>query len=91
MPYSSPYNHQIICDLDLMGLGASWDIYSLNGAGVRYEYKTAISEEEFRKGREKWLTFFLKRDRIYSTDLFYDRYEKNARNNLERELAQITQ
>jgi len=79
-------NHSFILDLDLESLGKSWDLYALNGNALRYEYRSKFTTKEVRMGRKKWLTFFLSRNSIYSTELFYDKYEIVARENLTRDL-----
>jgi predicted metal-dependent HD superfamily phosphohydrolase len=41
------------------------------------------------RGREAVLMMFLQRDRIYSSEPFYDALERQARNNLQSELCRL--
>ena len=43
----------------------------------------------YRAGRRRVLGEFLARPRLYSTDYFYSRYERQARENLSRTLARL--
>lgn len=72
-------------DADLSILGESWETYTAYLKNVRKEY--AIYPDLFYKpGRKKVLAHFLEMDRIYKTDYFFDKLEKQARENLKREL-----
>jgi len=55
---------------------------------IRSEYSW-VPEDAFVKGRSAILSSFLSRPRIYSTDFFYGKYEKTARENLARSISQL--
>ncbi len=74
-----------LMDIDLAILGKSqleFDTYEKN---IRKEY-SHFSEEEYRKGRKIVLQKFLNRTHIYSTDFFRNKYELQARENLQRSI-----
>ena len=73
----------VVLDVDLASLGFSWEKFKGNGESIREEYKF-VPDEVFWPKRKEILTNFLNRPRIYYTEHFRDKYEKQARNNLER-------
>lgn len=56
---------------------------------IRAEY-SHVSNEDFKKGRTAVLNKFLKRNSIYFTNYFKDKYEKQAINNLERSVEKLS-
>ena len=73
-------------DADLAILGSPRDRYAEYREAIRREY-AFFSDDEFRERRRAFLDRFLTRRRIYLTDTMRDRYESNARANIEWELA----
>lgn len=89
----STKKHQPICeqaelvlDLDLAILGTKPDIYSAYVENIKAEYAQHISEEVFRAGRSQFLKTFLMRDTLFFTAWGKDKFETQARANLQREL-----
>ena len=81
-------DERYIVDIDLSILGkpiSEFDEYEQN---IRKEYAW-VAKKEFRDGRSKILKAFLNRERIYATDFFYEKYEKTARENLERSIKKL--
>ena len=79
---------RILVDVDLAILGqpeAEYDGYE-QGIGVEY---SAVPEPLFKAGRAAVLRSLLERPRIYGTDLFLERYEAQARQNLGRSLQSL--
>ena len=74
----------LIRDLDLEGLGASWEVYLHNSFLIRQEYPN-ISIDEFCKGRKEFIKHILSFEKIYSTP-YFEHLEEKARANLKREL-----
>lgn len=74
-------------DLDLAILGSSPEAYSAYVKNVKAEYTHYISEEVFDAGRAQFLRNFLMRDTLFFTPWGKDKFEKQARVNLESELA----
>ncbi len=77
----------IILDADLAILGAPPAAYDLYAQAIRQEF-AHVPEAEYKEGRAAILTYFLNRERIYHTDLFFNDLEGQARRNLGRELSQ---
>lgn len=93
-------NHQIIAtkshefsdsdtnyftDADLSILGKSWETYSEYFQQIRKEYKI-YPDFIYNPGRKKALHHFLKMDRIFKTEYFFEKYEIQARENLQKEV-----
>ena len=75
-------------DIDLAGFGEESKIFKINSDNVRKEY-SHISDEVYVPARIDILNTFLKRERIYLTDFFYNRYEKRARENIINEIKSL--
>lgn len=72
-------------DADLSVLGQSWKTYTLYYKNVRKEY-AIYPTFIYNPGRKKVLNHFLSMDRIFKTDFFYNKFETQAKQNLQREL-----
>lgn len=72
-------------DADLSILGQSWEIYTTYYKNVRKEYSIYPSLV-YNPGRKKVLNHFLKIDRIFKTDIFYRKFEAQAKENLQKEI-----
>ncbi len=77
---------QLLLDLDLASLGASWEIFQENSDQIRQEY-IHVPDKDFREGRKLFLQEMLDRSRIYGTNFWYDKLEHHARNNIKRSLG----
>ncbi|MFA0960497.1 hypothetical protein AB9P05_01695 [Roseivirga sp. BDSF3-8] len=77
-----------LLDADLAILGASPVAYHDYTRKVRKEY-SIYPGFMYKRGRRKVLKHFLQMSRIFKTDHFYQRYEKQARENLARELTSL--
>ena len=75
----------IFIDADLSILGQDWDLYSQYYKNVRKEY-SVYPDFLYNPGRKKVLEHFITMQRIFKTDLFFERFEKKAKINLEKEL-----
>lgn len=78
-----------LLDIDLSILGASWENYQKYFQGVRKEYKM-YPVLLYRPGRKKVLKHFLEMDHIYKTDVFRNKFESKAKENLKRELEKLS-
>lgn len=74
----------ILLDLDLGILGSAWPDYETYTRQIRKEYRV-YPNILYRKGRRKALEHFLSRPVIYQTPEFFDQYESQARQNLQKE------
>ncbi|WP_294674955.1 hypothetical protein [uncultured Fluviicola sp.] len=72
-------------DADLSILGQDWETYLAYAENVRKEY-AVFPDAVYNPGRTRVLKHFLQMDRIFKTDYFYDRLEKQAKENMQREL-----
>ncbi len=72
-----------LLDIDLSIFGRSWNRVSEYERQIRSEYDW-VDEATYRTKRREILEAFLARPHIYLTDLFRDRFEKTARENLAR-------
>jgi len=72
-------------DLDLSILGASWPSYQQYAAQIRQEYQH-VPSQLYQQGRSQVLEKFLERETIFYSKIFQERYEKQARENMQREI-----
>jgi predicted metal-dependent HD superfamily phosphohydrolase len=79
---------EILVDVDLSILGAAPERFDEYEHQVREEYAW-VPDFLFRRKRTAILKEFLARPRIFSSALFHDRYERQARSNIERSLGQL--
>lgn len=75
-----------VCDADLSGMGADWDAYVDNIAGLRVEFPQ-LDAEQWSHGRSRFLVKFLQRDWLFNTWQARHLWEDKARANMVRELA----
>jgi len=77
-----------LTDADLAILGKTPYEYQLYSENVRKEY-TIYPDFMYTPGRKKVLQHFLDMERIFKTDHFFNKYEKQARLNLANELQEL--
>lgn len=73
--------NELFLDADLSILGSSPKEYQQYSQKVRKEY-AIYDEVTYAKGRAKALKIFLEKEKIYESQYFYDKYEKQARDNI---------
>lgn len=73
-------------DADLSVLGQDWDNYSIYYKNIRKEY-SIYPDLVYNPRRRKVLNHFMEMDRIYKTDFFYNKYEVQAKLNLQKEMG----
>jgi predicted metal-dependent HD superfamily phosphohydrolase len=78
----------LVVDVDLPILGSPPDAYERYEAAVRREYKW-VPAFVFRRKRREILESFLRRDAIFLTEPFFERYESQARSNLSRACSKL--
>jgi len=74
-----------LLDADLAILGKDWKIYEQYTQQIRKEY-SIYPDLLYNPGRKKVLIHLLEFDEIFKTDYFKEKYEKIARENIEREI-----
>lgn len=72
-------------DADLSVLGQNWETYSMYYKNVRKEY-SIYPDFVYNPGRKKVLNHFLSMDKIFKTDFFYKKYERQAKQNIQKEI-----
>jgi predicted metal-dependent HD superfamily phosphohydrolase len=80
---------QIVADIDLSILGREPIEFDNYDRAIRSEYQW-VPERQYREARARILRGFVNRRSIYQTDYFQTRYEHQARVNLERAIARLT-
>lgn len=78
----------LLLDMDLSILGARPDLFDAYEAAVRREYAW-VEEPLWVAGRGAVLKSFLDREHIFHTDVFRDRFETQARENLARSIEAL--
>ena len=78
----------LLLDMDLSILGAEADEYEEYSIQIRKEY-AVFPDALYIPGRKKVLQHFLQKERIFKTDLYFNRLEHKARQNLKKELEQL--
>lgn len=78
-----------LIDFDLAVLGGKWDDYQNYYIGARKEYKI-YPDFLYKPGRKKVLEHIIEMKNIYKTDEFRSKFEKKAKENLMRELAELS-
>ncbi|UCI05371.1 hypothetical protein [Mesorhizobium sp. B1-1-8] len=78
----------LLLDMDLSILGAEPDAFDAYETAVRREYGW-VEEPMWRAGRAAVLRNFLGRAQIFHTAEFQARFERKARQNMERSLAKL--
>ena len=79
---------RVVLDVDLAILGRPPREFAAYEAGIRAEY-SFLPDQDYRKGRRQVLESFLRRPLIYRTELFRERYERQARSNIQESLARF--
>lgn len=84
------YNDErLVCDIDLASFGCEWDIFLGFSDAVKAEFTG--SEEDYSRREQLFLHSMLQRPKIFLTDFFNQRYEEQARENIQRLLTQLNQ
>ncbi len=79
----------LFVDIDLVVLGQKPEVFDAYEEQIRREHQH-LSDETFREERLGKLRKLLARNSIYITDFFYNRYEEQARENLERSVTALS-
>jgi predicted metal-dependent HD superfamily phosphohydrolase len=87
-PPSDP-DQQFICDIDLASFGCPWECFMRDSSNVKAEFSGP--EEDYYRGKKAFLQAMLARPRIFLTDFFNARYERQARDNIARLLDLLDQ
>lgn len=85
---SSDPDINLFTDADLSILGAPWETYLEYCKQVRKEY-SIYPDLMYNPGRKKALEHFLQMERIFKTDAFSEKYETQARKNMQQEITEV--
>lgn len=77
--------HFLDCDMAI--LGACADTFDAYDRGIAAEYEGVLPSVVFRFNRRRFLKSLLRRDRIFLSEYFHERYDAIARENIERALG----
>ncbi|HMV80583.1 MAG TPA: hypothetical protein PK683_01680 [Leptospiraceae bacterium] len=88
IPVPETEEMKLFLDLDLKILGANDERYEEYKKEVRSEYSW-VPEETYRKERANVMKYFLKRDRIYFTEMMHQKFDAQARKNLKQEIEEL--
>ena len=78
---------KIMVDIDLRGLATeTFEEFAETTRKVRAEYGH-LTDLEWERGRSQFYRKMLYHSRIFYTDLFHEKYEESARNNLRQALS----
>lgn len=80
---------QIFLDADMAIIGASEDVYERYTDKIKKEFAN-VPRSLYQQGRKRFIENTLKAERIFRTDYFFSRYEKQARINLKKELQKLS-
>jgi predicted metal-dependent HD superfamily phosphohydrolase len=83
------FETNLFTDADLSILGADPETYKAYSKQIRLEY-SIYPDMMYNPGRKKVLTHFIHMDNVYKTNDFAERYEQNAKANLQTELNSLT-
>lgn len=78
----------LFTDADLAILGVEPEVYQNYAAAIRQEYDV-FPDPIYIPGRKKVLLHFLKMERLFKTDYFFQKYEEKARINIENEFKSL--
>ena len=87
-PHPLDIDMNLVTDIDLSSLGSPAEVFDRNGENIRREY-LCVPREEFDRKLAERLKKFLDRPRIYYTNFFRQKYEAQARSNLQRTLRNL--
>ena len=76
-------NEAYVLDIDLASIGLPWEEFNRDNEALRAEVPR-IHDNLYYEGKVSFLSSLLAREKIYCTPYFYDKYEAQARGNIEQ-------
>ena len=76
-----------VTDIDLSSFALPWSDFDRDNKDLREE-QSDVSDEFYYPAKVRFLTLLSNRSRIFRTDFFHERFEAQARQNIERYLAE---
>jgi len=87
-PLIDHHDNKLFLDLDLAILATDSKTYNDYAKAIREEY-SIFPDELYNAGRKQVLNSFLEKDNIYFTSFFQERFESEARKNIESEVKKL--
>lgn len=79
---------KLFLDIDMYIFSENFEKYSENIDKIRMEF-ALFNDEDWKKGRLDFLKRINKRKRIYYTDIFNNKFEKVARENIKKDIEKM--
>jgi len=79
-----PEGSDLVMDLDLSHFAREEEVFLYADQLVKEEFVPVVGEEEYEKGRIEFFQTLLARKSIFRTDLFKEKFEAKARENIEK-------
>ena len=76
-----------ITDIDLSGFALPWEEFCRDNDSLREEQR-GLSDASYQASTQRFLVNLYARSRIFRTDFFHELYEAQARDNIQRYLAE---
>lgn len=81
-------DEQFIVDIDLSSFGLPWDEFEQDGRRIRAECAD-MNDDAYYPSHVKFLQMLQERPTFFFTDFFQNRYERTARENIERLITSL--
>lgn len=81
-------DNALLLDIDLSILGSDWETYQNYIQSIKKEY-AIYPNFMYKKGRKDVLKHFLERKTLYFTEVYQNKFEKQARQNLLKEIKML--
>lgn len=81
-------NSKLVSDLDMLSIGLDYERFENDTNNIRKEF-SHLSDKEWRRGRCDFLVDMYGKDRIFHTDYYHERYEKQAKENITRAISEL--
>lgn len=85
-----PDNAKLVMDLDLSHFAREEEILLCVDQLIREEFVSVVGEKEYKKGKKNFFDSLLARESIFRTDLFKEKFEIRARENIEKLVNNIS-
>ncbi|HOW76078.1 MAG TPA: hypothetical protein P5102_15595 [Candidatus Competibacteraceae bacterium] len=82
------HDEQFIVDIDLSSFGLPWEAFMRDGLRIRAEFPH-VKDDDYYPGHLRFLRGLCNRPAFFFTDCFRQRYERTARENIRRLVADL--
>ncbi len=81
-------DEKLLVDVDLSSFALPWEQFKKDSENVRHEFFNK-SDQDFYSGHMKFMQSLLDRPSFFSSDFFREKYEANARENVQRLMEEL--